>query len=114
MPDHETTFQQIKDRVHQFVTERDWGKYHDPKNISMALAVEVAELMEHYQWLTTDESRDYPSEENKRKAVEGEVADIATYLFELCNVMNIDLSEAMANKEILNARKYPLPKKGNS
>ena len=104
--DQETTFQAVKKLVEEFVGERDWQKYHSPKNISMALAIEAAELMEHFQWLTIDESRKIDSE--KKAEVGEEMADVACYLFALANTMQFDLSDAILRKMEKNRIKYPV------
>ena len=88
-----------------FVRERDWEKFHSPKNLTMALAVEAAELMEHFQWLTEEESGDLPSE--KRAAVEDEMADVLIYLIRLGDRLGVDLIAAERKIERNRAR-YPV------
>lgn len=92
----------------QFAHERDWGPYHSPKNLSMALSVEVAELVEIFQWSTEDESRAV-MQTGEADHVRQELADIAIYLVQLCNAMKIDLNAAVEAKLAMNARKYPAP-----
>jgi len=92
----------------QFADERDWRKYHSPKNLAMALSVEAAELVEIFQWSTEDESRAI-MDTDEADHVRQELADITIYLVQLCNAMNIDLDAAVEAKLAMNARKYPRP-----
>ncbi len=109
--DRATTIQELKDTVQAFVRERDWERFHSPKNLSMALAAEAAELMEHFLWDTLE-----ASEETARKEeVADELADILLYLLEFANMTGIDISDAVASKVKKNAEKYPVEKaKGNA
>ncbi|MBP0637271.1 MULTISPECIES: nucleotide pyrophosphohydrolase [unclassified Cupriavidus] len=91
-----------------FGEARNWGKYHSPKNLAMALSVEVAELVEIFQWQTEDESRQVMST-HKREHVEQELADITIYLTQLVTALGVDLDAAVRAKMEMNARKYPLP-----
>lgn len=92
-----------------FARVRHWGRYHSPKNLVMALSVEVAELMEHFQWLTEDESR-RPEEAGADVAgIEEEVADVLLYLLQLADQLGIDLETAATHKLARNARKHPVP-----
>ncbi len=100
----------LREMVRQFVDERDWETFHAPKNVSMAMAVEVAELMEHFQWLTIDESRAIPSDAEKLQEVGEELADILCYGMALANTLGIDISETMRQKMEKNRRKYPVEK----
>jgi len=95
-------------RIRDFADERDWKKFHSPKNISMALSVEVGELLEHFQWLSQEESKT-PNNDLKHDIAE-EAADVFLYLLRLCDQLDIDLIES-ANKKIdKNALKYPVEK----
>jgi NTP pyrophosphatase (non-canonical NTP hydrolase) len=89
-----------------FIRARDWGKYHSPKNLSMALSVEVAELVEIFQWKTEAETREIMAT-SEAEHVRQELADIFIYLTELADVLGVDLNAAIASKLALNARKYP-------
>ena len=100
----------LREMVRQFVDERDWETFHAPKNVSMAMAVEVAELMEHFQWLTIDESRAIPIDAEKLQEVGEELADILCYGMALANTLGIDISETMRQKMEKNRRKYPVEK----
>lgn len=109
----ETDFDQIRKRVRQFVVERDWDQFHSPKNLSMALIVEAAELVEHFQWLTEEQSGSLSPE--KLAEVELELADIQIYLISLAEKLKLDLVAAAGKKLALNAQKYPVDKaRGNS
>ena len=99
--------------LQRFADERDWEQYHSPKNLAMALGVEVAELAEHFQWLTQQQSLQLPAE--TKQAVGQELADVLIYLVRLADRLDIDLLAEAENKVALNARKYPVDKsKGSS
>ncbi len=98
---------ELKERVLAFVLERNWQQFHSPKNLSMALIVEAAELVEHFQWLTEDESCSLDAD--KRRAVGEEMADILIYLTSLATRLDIDLLDAAEGKLAKNALKYPAP-----
>jgi len=100
--------EQLKQRLRAFVAERDWQQYHSPKNLSMALIAEAAELVEHFQWLTEEQSASLPTE--KLAEVELELADIQIYLVELADKLQLDLKSAVDKKLALNAQKYPADK----
>jgi len=102
------TLQQLKTRLREFVAERDWEQFHSPKNLSMALTVEAAELQEQFQWLTEAQSRSLPDE--RRVAVEQEIADIQIYLVRLADVLGVDIGKAVAAKMELNRKRYPVEK----
>ncbi len=101
--------EQLRDELRAFAAARDWQRFHSPKNLSMALSVEVAELLEHFQWLTEDQSRQLTPEAHT--AVKHELADVFIYLVELADVLNVDLLQAARDKMLLNALKHP-PKAG--
>lgn len=105
--------EQVKLKIRQFAEERDWDQFHSPKNLSMALIAEAAELVEHFQWLTEKQSHELP--EDKLRQVEEEIADIQIYLIRLADKLGVDLIAA-ANKKIeINKKKYPSERvKGSS
>ena len=107
MADQEASVQELKDMMKEFVRARGWETYHSPKNLSASLAIEVAELMEHFQWLTEEESRKIKSDKDKMAHINDEIADVASYLLGLCNVLGVDLSDAMKLKMEKNNKKYP-------
>ena len=91
-----------------FVAERKWEKFHTPKNLSMALAVEAAELMEIFQWLSQKEAKQIKQDAAKAKAVADEMADIFYYLLRLADVLKVDLGQAFEARMKGNAAKYPV------
>jgi NTP pyrophosphatase (non-canonical NTP hydrolase) len=105
--DANTTVAELRRLVADFVAERDWSQFHSPKNVSMALAIEAAELMEHFQWLTTEASRKLADDPQKLAEVGEELADVVGYSFALANELGLDLSSAIRAKMIKNAQKYP-------
>lgn len=110
MPDSSTTVAMLRDTMARFVAEREWEQFHSPKNLAMALAAEAAELMEHFLWIENDASRALVQNPAKRGAVADEIADVAGVIFALCNALNLDLSDAVADKMARNVRKYPVEK----
>lgn len=107
MCDSETTIEQLRQLVARFVAERDWGQFHAPKNLAMSLAIEVAELMEHFQWITTEQSRHVGDDPQQRVAIGEELADVLSYTLALANELQLDLSAALEDKMRKNALKYP-------
>ncbi|EOV0867803.1 nucleotide pyrophosphohydrolase [Vibrio parahaemolyticus] len=99
---------QLQIKLQQFAKERDWEKFHSPKNLAMALSGEVGELIEHFQWLTEEESHNLSDKE--KSLVEEEMADVFLYLLRLADKTNIDLLDASLRKLELNASKYPIEK----
>ncbi len=104
--DAATPVDQLRGMVRQFVAQRDWQQFHAPKNISMALAIEAAELMEHFQWITVEASRAELSPE-KRAAIGEEIADVLCYAMALANEMDFDIATLMREKMKKNIQKYP-------
>lgn len=105
--DATTTVAELRQLIADFVAERDWSQFHSPKNVSMALAIEAAELMEHFQWLTTEASRRLADDPEKLAEIAAEVADVVGYSFALANELGLDVSSAIRAKMIKNAEKYP-------
>ena len=97
----------LRDALRDFCAARDWHRYHTPKNLVMALSVEAAELVEHFQWATPEESLALAPE--KRAEVADEIADVLIYLTELADVLGIDPIDAARAKIVKNAAKYPAP-----
>lgn len=108
MADSNTTVAQLREAVHRFAEERAWEPFHSPKNLVMGLAVETAELMEHFLWIECDASRQVCQNPAKRQEIADELADVACHLLNLSNALAIDLSEAVAAKIVKNAAKYPV------
>jgi dCTP diphosphatase len=99
---------ELRQKIDGFVNERDWAQFHSPKNLAMAMIVEAAELVEHFQWDTIQESYDLSAQ--KRQEVAHELADTFVYLLRLAEVTGIDLIKAANDKVALNAIKYPVDK----
>jgi dCTP diphosphatase len=108
MNDSNTTIQDLKNEMAKFVTKREWDQFHSPKNLSMAIAAEAAELMEIFLWQGSQESR--KTIEKKRDEIEQEVADILMALCAFANQTGLDLSTIMKRKIKLTAKKYPIAK----
>ena len=108
MSDSETTVSDLREVVATFVNERDWKTFHTPKNLTMALAIEVAELMEHFQWLTPEASRAVATDPKRLAAVREELADVCCYVLAIANELEIDVSQAMTDKMVKNRLKYPV------
>jgi len=98
----------LKQKLRKFAEDRDWDQFHSPKNLTMALSVEVSELMEHFQWVTDEESRN--PDTDKRDLVKGEIADVLIYLVRLSDKLDIDPVKAAEEKIKINAEKYPIEK----
>jgi dCTP diphosphatase len=98
----------LRVRLRGFVAERDWDKFHNPKNLAMALVAEAGELVEHFQWLTAEQADGLSPE--AREEVEHEIADVLIYLVELADRLNIDPLAAAEKKLAINAAKYPAEK----
>ena len=109
----ETEIQQLMLALRKFAQDRDWEQFHSPKNLSMALSVEAAELLEHFQWMPDQES--YALGEAKQQLVSYELADIFIYLLRLCDQLNVDLATVTKHKMEINEQRYPVDKvKGSS
>lgn len=110
MNDAQTTVGEIRARVLAFARERDWEQFHSPKNLSMALAAEAGELMEHFLWTEAKDSAAPLAEAKKREQIEDEIADVVIYALEFANIGGIDLAKAIEAKLAKNAAKYPVEK----
>ncbi len=112
MNDKKVTIQQIKDLATQFAKERDWEQFHDPKNLSMSISIEAAELMEKFQFFTNEESVQIA--QSYKEQVSHELADVLAYVLRFSAMTGIDLASTLAEKIKLNEKKYPIQKvKGN-
>ena len=108
MDDARATLAELKKQAAQFVAERDWNQFHNPKSLIMNLSVEVAELMEPFIWPSSQNSLE--TLEKNRKHIEEEVADVLLGLLNFANACNIDIAQAFTSKMKLNAEKYPIEK----
>ena len=100
----------MKSLVQAFVDARDWQQFHSPKNLSMSLSIEAAELMELFQWLSLDQAREVMKAGDIRENAIDEIADILIYTLAFCNRNNIDIANAVKNKMEKNIQKYPADK----
>ena len=107
MEDNKTTITDLKKIVDSFVDERDWKKFHSPKNLAMALSVEASELMELFQWLNLEQAKNVMKSGEIREEALDEIADIFIYVLAFCNTNEIDISDALINKMKKNEKKYP-------
>src|SRR5258708_6936690 len=99
----------IKKNIKKFIKLRDWEQFHSPNNLSMSIAIEAAELMEHFQWANSaEESKAVLKDKAKKEEIEDEIADIAIYLIDFGNLYNIDLEKAIQEKLKKNIKKYPV------
>jgi len=110
LTDSTTTVAELKARVLAFVQARDWEQFHTPKNLSMALAAETGELMEHFLWATPEQSQALAADPAKRAKVADELADVVVYALEFANITGIDVAAAIESKMRANALKYPVEK----
>ena len=110
LTDSTTTVAELKARVLAFVQARDWEQFHSPKNLSMALAAETGELMEHFLWATPEQSQALAADPAKRAKIADELADVVVYALEFANITGIDVAAAIETKMRANALKYPVEK----
>jgi NTP pyrophosphatase (non-canonical NTP hydrolase) len=108
--DSDTTVSELKNRVLAFARERDWEQFHAPKNLSMALAAEAAELMEHFLWATSEESRAVARDPARKAKIGEELADVVIYALEFANATGLDVAAVVEAKMAANAGKYPVEK----
>lgn len=108
MNDKKQTIQEIKDLVNAFVSEREWQQFHSPKNLSMAIAIEAAELMEPFRFVTSEESIEVLQADKQQIATE--IADVLIATIAFCNLYEIDISQAIIKKLASLNEKYPLDK----
>ncbi len=107
MSDEDTTVARLRRLVNDFVDRRDWHQFHSPKNLAMSMAIEAAELMEHFQWLSTDDSRSAREDPRKLAEVGEELADVLCYALAMTNELGLDLSTIIERKMAKNEQKYP-------
>jgi NTP pyrophosphatase (non-canonical NTP hydrolase) len=107
MPDTDS-FKALSAQLASFAAERDWEQFHNPKNLAMAVAGEVGELVEHFQWLTPEQAANLSAASREEVALEA--ADVLLFLLRLCDKLDIDLGKAAQRKLALNAKKYPVHK----
>lgn len=108
--DKTTNISELKEEVDKYIEERDWKKYHTPKDLSFSLVIELAELMERFQWEDQESIREMLEDGEEREKIKDEVADVAIYLLSFCNTTDIDLSSTVLNKIEKIKEKYPKDK----
>ena len=99
---------EIRQRLADFAKDRNWDQFHTPKNLSMALAAEAAELLEIFQWLTDEQSKEVVNNEREMAQLRQGIADVMIYLIRLADKLSIDIEKAIRNKIELNEKKYPV------
>lgn len=107
MSDQHTTIAELRELIGAFVDRRDWQQFHSPKNLAMSLSIEAAELMEHFQWISTEESRRVVEEPEEIEQIADELADVFCYVLAMANQLNLDLATAVRHKMAKNEKKYP-------
>lgn len=100
--------QELQAALRRFAHARDWGQFHSPKNLAASLSIEAAEVLEHFQWLTDEQSRQF--DDAQRQAVGQEIADVLLYLLQLADGLGIDPLQAARDKLALNEQRYPADK----
>ncbi len=108
--DSKTTVGALRQLVARFVEERDWRQFHDPKNLAMSIAIEAAELMEHFQWLRSEQLSEITGDPKGMAQIREELADVLAFAFAFANALDIDVAKAMTDKFQKNAQKYPADK----
>ncbi len=108
MSDATTTLTDLRALIEDFVDRRDWHQFHAPKNLAMSLAIEAAELMEHFQWISPEQSRRVPENPDRLADVGEELADVLCYTLAMANELGLDLSDAVRQKIAKNELKYPV------
>ncbi len=105
--DQSTTVTELKQLVQRFVSERNWERFHTPKNLASSIAIETAELMEHFQWLTPEETLELRGKVPPDSPIAEEISDVLAYTLALANTLGVDLSDSLHRKMLKNAQKYP-------
>jgi NTP pyrophosphatase (non-canonical NTP hydrolase) len=105
--DDDTTVAELRAEIAAFIGRRDWEQFHDPKNLSMAIATEAAELMEHFRWVRSDAAHEHARSPDQREAIAEELADVLAFLLSFANATGIDLASTLRAKMAKNAIKYP-------
>jgi NTP pyrophosphatase (non-canonical NTP hydrolase) len=108
MSDHDTTLASLRQCVAEFVAARDWKQFHVPRNLSVAIAVEAAELMEHFQWLTHQQAAAAMQDPATRAGVIDELADVLIYGLSMANALDVDVSTAVLEKLARNEQRFPV------
>jgi NTP pyrophosphatase (non-canonical NTP hydrolase) len=110
MLDQKITVSELKERVDRFISEREWNKYHKPKDLSISIVLESSELLEHFQWLTDDEIETMLKDSQKLQQIESELADIVIYCLSLSNTLHAGLSDIILRRLREDVARYPIEK----
>jgi len=108
--DQQCTIGELRAAVEKFIEARDWRQYHTPKNVAMSIAIEAAEIMEHFQWMSIEQSVEAMQDAAKRAEVADELADVLIYCLSFANSTGIDVSHAIQLKLARNEIRFPVPK----
>lgn len=108
MSDATITLADLRADLRRFVDERDWSQFHTPKNLAMSIAIEAAELMEHFQWIEARDACDVRASPEEMIRIREELADVLCYALSFANALDIDVSAAVRDKLVKNAAKYPV------
>jgi NTP pyrophosphatase (non-canonical NTP hydrolase) len=108
--DLNTNIKELKDIVKNFITARNWGKFHNPKDLAEAICIEAAELLQVFQWATVEEASSWKNVPSKMSRIKEELADVFIYCLSMANILEIDVSEAISEKLSKNEVKYPVDK----
>jgi NTP pyrophosphatase (non-canonical NTP hydrolase) len=108
--DENVTVGELKVNVMKFIKERQWERFHNPKDLAEAICIEAAELLEQFQWITADEACSWKNIRSKTRNIGEELADVVIYCLSMANTMKIDLTEAVMSKLKKNEAKYPVNK----
>ncbi len=108
--DTNMTLDQLKSRVRKFIRDRDWEKYHNPKDIAESICIEAGELLEQFQWVAPQETLDWKNDASKLESIKVEIADVLIYCLSMANALEINLAKTVMEKIESNERKYPVEK----
>ena len=105
--DENTVVRELRESVRQFLNERDWKKYHNPKDLAESVCIEASELLQIFQWIKAEESQQFKKDPSKVQRIEEELADVIIYCLSMANTLNLDLTKAVLTKIEQNKKKYP-------
>ena len=108
MNDAKTTIEEMKQKLRKFVSERDWNEFHTPKDLSMAIATEAAEIMEHFRFRNGEVLKEYLADEENKRELSYEMADVLSFLVRMADELNVDLAAALGEKLQKNSKRYPI------
>lgn len=108
LSDRTTTLQELKEKLRKFVDERDWREFHTPKDLSIAIATEASEIMEHFRFRNGETLREYLADKENMRELSYEMADVLSFLVRLADEMNVDLAAALSEKMEKNTKRYPV------